>query len=338
MIDVHVHLRDWNQKEKETLKHGFSVAQKAYFTALFEMPNTDPPLTDVPLLKKRIKEAKEVSDGLFYGVYGGITADYNQLKEIVEFAKSEEAVVGLKLFAGHSTGNMGLTEEDEQLTIYKNLKKLNYRGVLAVHCEKESLLNKSEKTHSLRRGPVAEIESVRDQIRFLKESGFEGHLHICHISTLKAIDLVNEAKKENLRISCGATAHHALLNETVANEEDNLLRMNPPLRSKEDQNGVFSALLDGRVDWIESDHAPHTKEDKLKGYSGIVGFAGTLLLIKALREAKINKQRLIELLGENQNRVFGKNIEIRVPSDSQIDAILPEIRDSYWYDPFISLR
>src|SRR5690554_2401727 len=343
MIDAHVHLRDWNQKEKESLEHGFKVAKKAHFTALFDMPNTDPPLTTKENILKRIKEAQKLDDSIFYGVYAGVTSDENQLSEVVELAKTNENVIGLKMYAGHSTGNRGLTSSLVQQKVYQLLVKNDYRGVLAVHCEKEELMDNSlydkakPETHLLARPAIAEIESVREQIEFVKNCGFKGTLHIAHISTKGAIDLVTKAKKEGIKVTSGATSHHALLTSSLAFTKDNLLKMNPPLRSEEDRLAVFNSLLSGQVDWIESDHAPHTLLDKQNGASGIPGFVGTLLLIKRLREANVGEKQLKNLLGNNQNKVFNLNLKITIPSNEMIEKALPNLRGEYFYDPFISL-
>ncbi|MEL3908575.1 MAG: dihydroorotase family protein [Treponemataceae bacterium] len=349
MIDCHVHLRDWKQAEKETILHGASLATEAGFTALFDMPNTSPPLIDVATLKRRIEygqvEVAKINSKnnkkFFYGVYGGLTSNKKQITEIIQYAQANfPNCVGVKMFAGHSTGNLGLTTEKEQFAVYKILAELNYRGVIAVHCEKESHIKNelfeasAPQTHSLARPAVAETESIADQIHFVQKSGFKGHLHICHISTALGIKLVNEAKKAGIKISCGATAHHALLNEDAYKKHGICAKMNPPLRDKENQKAVFSALLTGEIDCIESDHAPHTLAEKNKGFSGIPGFAGSLRLIKTLREHGAPLPILQKLCGTNANKIFGTNFEVRVPSNETINTIFPKIKNSYQFNIF----
>ena len=113
--------------------------------------------------------------------------------------------------------------------------------------------------------------------------------------------------------------------------------MNPPLRSEENRNAVFESLLSGDIDVIESDHAPHTIKDKMKGSSGIPGFAGTLLLIKALRKAGIEEEKLARLCGYNANAIFCLSLPVSVPSNEQIDSVLSEIRSAYPFDAFTCL-
>ena len=194
-------------------------------------------------------------------------------------------------------------------------------------------------THSCARPSIAERASVLDQISHVQSTGFKGTLHICHISTKAALEAVSEAKRGGMSITCGATAHHALLDQSSAGQHWNLLKMNPPLRSASDRDAIYSGLLDGTVDWIESDHAPHTLHDKMQQASGIPGFAGTLLLIKALRKSKIAAPQLASLCAEKAREVFHFDMPIgRILDDDEIDAMLPTVRSAYPWDPFEFVR
>ena len=223
------------------------------------------------------------------------------------------------MFASQSTGNMGIIEEEKQRAIYRTLAEENYTGVIAVHCEKESLFKPEEKSHSRRRPPESEEASVEDQIRFAEEAGFKGTLHIAHISTEGALEAVREARERNIiRITCGATPHHILLNCT---KETDIVKMNPPLRDEENRLAIWNALFDGTINWIESDHAPHTLEDKKNGASGLPGFEGMLITISKLREAGMSEQKLNELLCTNALKTFGikeKSKPIPIISDQMI--------------------
>ncbi|WP_029410384.1 dihydroorotase family protein [Treponema pedis] len=345
MIDSHVHLRDGLLSQKETIEHGAGLAAAAGFTALFDMPNTDPPLVSEKRIMERFALAetslKKINKDIFYGVYGGLTSDSKQIENSVLFYKTRfPAIVGFKMFAGHSTGKMGIVEKEEQRKVYSALSKLNYRGVLAVHCEKESLIKHSvfniDKpiTHSFARPPVSEAESVKEQIELVQSENFSGHLHICHVSTAAGIELVQTAKKNGMNISCGATAHHALLNMESYSRLGILVKINPPLRGEEDRLAVFNALISGSIDWIESDHAPHTLEDKRNGASGVPGFAGSLLLVQKLREAGCTETRLAQLCGKTVNKIFGLNLPFNVPSKEDIVKALPSLRKAYPFDVF----
>ncbi len=351
MIDPHVHLRDWNQKEKETMSHGLSVASKAQFTTLFDMPNTSPTLTFPSTVVQRIEEGSsfarkvEEKEGreMNYCAYGGITGDPSQVEAMVDLHRHLfPRMIGLKLFAGHSTGNMGISSLSGQREVYRTLTRSSYKGVVAVHCEKESLMKgelfslSEPSTHLAARPPQAEIASIEDQIALVKENRFKGTLHITHISTREGIEMVAYERAKGMEITCGATAHHALMNDAAMRDLGLLVKMNPPLREEQDRKAVFEGLLNGEIDWIESDHAPHTLSDKESGASGIPGFQGTLRLILALREAGIREDVLDSILGERVNGIFRTSFTVDIPSDTGILSLIDEIRDEYDTDPFSS--
>lgn len=327
MTDPHVHFRDWNQSSKETVYHGMLTGALAGFDVFFDMPNTDPAVTTRETVLRRLElgadaEKKLESQGreVHYHLYCGITPDPTQLAEMVTaYRDFFPRVCGLKMFASQSTGNMGITAEDAQAMIYMTLAELGYTGVLAVHCEKEALFNLSASRHSDRRPPESEAQSVRDQIAFAESAGFAGTLHIAHISTKGALDEVRAARQRGkIKITCGATPHHILLSREA---ESQILKMNPPLRPEEDRLAVWNALFDGTVNWIESDHAPHTLEDKKNGASGIPGFEGMLRVICALRVAVMLEKRISELLCTNVLKAFGINEKTSLVPDITAEMI-----------------
>ncbi len=310
MTDPHVHFRDWSQSSKETILHGMETGAKAGFDVFFDMPNTNPPVTDMENAIQRIhlgehaeRELLEKGYKVHYHLYLGITPDPRQIEEIVRtHDELFPRVCALKMFASQSTGNMGIIGKDVQQGIYSKLAELGYRGVLAVHCEKEELFVRTASRHCDARPAESEEQSVRDQIDCAEKAGFKGTLHIAHISTEGALKAVCEARERGLKVTCGATPHHILLNK---DKETEIVKMNPPLRDESDRLAIWNGLFDGSVNWIESDHAPHTLEDKQKGASGIPGFEGMLLTIKALREAGMEEKALHGLLCTNALEAFG---------------------------------
>ncbi|MGB4405246.1 MAG: dihydroorotase family protein [Sphaerochaeta sp.] len=346
MIDAHVHLRDWGQSEKETLLHGMSVALYAGVDELFDMPNTSPPLTDRASVEKRILDAKRCGLPVRYHLYAGVTSDPKQIEEVVALTREyPQQVVGLKMFAGHSTGNMGLIEGETQGQVYRTLAHLGYEGVVALHCEKESLLRpdledpSDYSSHSDARPVEAEVSSVQDQIKYSDEAGFIGHLHICHLSSVSSLALVEGARKRGRRISCAATPHHLLLNSKDASDHMLYAKMNPPLRSESERQALFAALLAGRIDWIETDHAPHTLSDKEGGASGIPGFSGLLLLVKRLYEAGCPLSLMQSLLGGHVQEVFSlEKRPVSIPPLVGLDQSIREVARMYPFDSFSDLR
>lgn len=343
MIDPHVHLRDWAQKDKETVAHGLYAAQLAGITRVFDMPNTSTCLTDRDAVMSRLALASPSvrKYGVAYHVFLGLTSDCKQVEQMcLLHGELFPLVVGLKMFLAHSTGNMGLVTEDEQRKVMQVLSDCSYSGVLALHAECEafnrpSLYNPSDySTHSFARPAEGEVFAVEQIIRIAKQTGFKGHLHVCHISTKAAVQLVQKAKEEGMRISSGATAHHSLLSLQDAKDGERYLKMNPPLRSEEDRAFIFSSLMDGQIDYVESDHAPHTIADKQSGASGIPGFAGSLLLLQKLKDAGVADARLRDLFGGNVLKIFGLDDEpVFLPKD--IGNRFRLVDAEYPFHPFV---
>jgi len=352
VIDPHAHLRDWNQASKETLRHGLSVAWRAGLDGIFEMPNTDPPLTTRDAILRRIDDAdtaaRGVGIGIVHGLYGGITAVPRQMEEMVRcWRELFPRVVGLKMFAGNSTGNMGVVDPREQALVYRTLAALGYTGVLAVHAEKESLLRPADwnptrpVSHARARPPAAEVASVDEQMGFARKAGFAGTLHICHVSTPWALDVLRgahtrapadgtpAAEGTPLKLTCGLTPHHALLDANLMEEKDGmLLKVNPPLRPLPLPSLMLRRLFDGDIDWIETDHAPHTRKDKIEGFaSGIPGFPYYPHFVALLKERGMSPARVNELTHDAICRVFALSIpargrapDLRLSKEYEFDA------------------
>ncbi len=313
MIDPHVHLRDWNQRSKETVAHGISIALRLGFDGLFDQSNTDPPLTSPAMVRKRFELADKVSDPetFFYGVYGGITGESGQMEEMLRCVKENTRVVATKLFAGSSTAAFGLSEE-EQLLYYRIAASLHYDGVTAVHCEKPEFFTDcfdpvDPISHTKARPPEAEVESVKDQIRFSEEAGYRGTLHICHVSVPQTIVEIESARpRVRFRLTCEAAPHHVLLwDEWMRKANGIYFKMNPPLRPRKMQKELFRAVCEGRVDCLATDHAPHTFTDKSEQYaSGVPSWVFYRKAVAELREAGASDRLLDGLTHENAVAIF----------------------------------
>lgn len=327
MIDPHVHFRDWGQCDEETVLHGLRMGARAGFHQVFDMPNTAPAITGRAETLKRMElghragrlVSSETGRKIAYRFYIGIVADPDQIAMACSLWREFfPSVAGLKMFASQSTGDMGICACDDQRMVYRELARNGYRGVLAVHCEKESLFKdvsgisclamlerdfpgaSRDAVHSLRRPPESEAESIKDQVAFAGEQGFKGRLHVCHISTGESIDVVKSARARGFLITCGATGHHCL----YSMNRPGYLKMNPPLRSEDDRKAVIQGLSDGSVDWLESDHAPHSRARIEAGASGIPGFGNSLRAL-ALLKGKIPAERLEEISGRRAAEAFG---------------------------------
>ncbi len=339
-IDSHVHLRDFNEKHKETIKHGLEVARDSGVDAVFDMPNTDPPIITRDLVVDRLRLAKDAGiDSVFYGVYIGLTGNSEQVKQAVDIYREFPQVVGMKLYAGHSVGNLGVINLEDQRTVYKVLSEQGYEGVLAIHAEKESEINHKHWnplnpiTHCHARPEKAEVESIKDQIKPAKEYRFKGKMHIPHISSPIAVELVQSAK-DSLDISCGVCPHHFIYDwQQMASKNGVLWKMNPPLRSPEARQKMLNHLRIGDIDWIETDHAPHTLDEKIKEpfMSGIPGLPWWNLFEEFLRNNNFNDRQIEELTFNNIMNRFG--IPIKRTSRQIVDR-----RNDYPFNPYAPIE
>ncbi|MFQ6054790.1 MAG: hypothetical protein ACE5J3_02285 [Methanosarcinales archaeon] len=311
-IDPHVHCRDWNQAYKATIKSASDLARNQGIVAIFDMPNTDPPITSKDLVRKRLKLAEQVDCSDIYHLYIGATKNPKQIRECAEVVKKYPKVVGIKMFAGKSVGDLTIISEKDQARVYQELAQVDYDGVLAVHCEKESSFkmelwnSNNPATWNLTRPIEAEVDSIEDQIRFAEEAGFEGNLHILHATSSKAVEVVQKAKSK-LRITCGATPHHLTLSTLNMRGRKGLrYKVNPPLRDYETMLGLRDCLKEEKIDWIETDHAPHMREEKLflPYMSGIQSLKFYSEFLNNLRSWGFTENQIHRLTYENIKNVF----------------------------------
>ena len=272
-IDPHVHCRDGCESYKETIAHVFTLCDQQGVDMIFDMPNTTPPLLTEADLERRLALVPSAARGR-YKTFIGVTADPAQLRLAAALATAHPSyVAGLKLYAGPSVGPLTVGDIAEQALIYRTLAENGFTGVLAVHCEKPSLLRNvfdpaQPATHGDARPPEAETASITDQVNCAREAGFSGTLHICHVSSAAGLDAIRHARQAAdatpLTITCGVTPHHLLWSAEQMQQPAGLLyKVNPPLRPAADVTALRNALKNGEINWIESDHAPHALVEKL---------------------------------------------------------------------------
>ncbi|MCP4691711.1 MAG: dihydroorotase [Desulfobacterales bacterium] len=310
-IDPHVHFRDEEQSYKETISHGLSVARDQGVDYVFDMPNTFKPVLREADVQRRLNLVPPRDAGRYF-LYVGATRNLEQLKEAVDLAKNVKEVIGLKCFAGKSTGDLAIVDEEKQKKIYSTLAENNYRGVLALHCEKESFMNGSfdpddPVSHARARPGIAEVESIKDQVKFARETGFNGTLHICHVSCKASVELIDALRSE-IKITCGVTPHHLLWDDRMLSGRHGLLyKTNPPLRSRDDVASLKKMLRRGKIDWIETDHAPHTVGEKLhdgypSGYPSLYLYRQTVE--KLLPDLGLSEEQIKDLTFNNIRNAF----------------------------------
>lgn len=345
MIDIHTHCRDWEWRHKETIEHALRVAYDSGLSGIFDMPNTVPVITTRELVKKRLDDARRINSPIFYGLYVGLTPEPRQIEEAVDCHREffpykgneKVGVIGLKMFAGKSVGDLSVTDPNDRLKVYGVLAELKYDGVLVVHCEDELKMNpklwdsNNPISHCYARPEEAEVCSIGEQIGFAVDREFLGHLHIAHVSTPESADLVTHSQYN--RISCGVTPNHLLLSNRVMKNPDGILyKVNPPLRDPLSKERLLQQFKESEIDILESDHAPHTYEEKTKGFmSGIPGLSSWPFYLQFLMNEGVSEELINESMYDNVNRIFGTNIP-RLGHKSDLEKCIANLQD-YAFDP-----
>ncbi|HLD04548.1 MAG TPA: dihydroorotase [Candidatus Nanoarchaeia archaeon] len=342
-INPHVHCRDEEQSPKETIEHALRVAERAGFTAIFDMPNTARPVTTQERVLERLALAQRANSPVQYGIYMALTANPEQVKRAVQTFRKHSEVVGFKLYAGHSVGNIGVITEEDQGRIYETLSHEGYDRVIVVHCEKESLIRKKPDgsqdwnptdpiTHAYARPPEAEVESVKDQIRIAKQARYRGILHIAHVSVPESVHIAYA--ETELNVTCGVTPHHLLLDYTaMASHYGLILKMNPPLRPRGMNTELLELLRQGKINWIETDHAPHTLEEKVGTpyMSGITNLQKYPKFIRWLKRQGFDDNKIQAITYQNIVDTFGLKIEPRTCTPEY------DLEGEYPFDPYQGL-
>lgn len=312
-IDPHVHCRNGNQDYKTNIREVSEKARDQGIVAIFDVH----PVFSKKDVQERLALVEKRDPVVAYFLYVGVTSDKNQIAEAVSLVKTYPQVIGLKMRTVAASDFPGVSRETEQFQVYQSLAELHYEGVLAVHCEKQSRLkpklwNPSDPwTHCLAHPPEAEIASVDDQIRLARKAGFEGNLHIMHVSCPASVALVARAKK-HMAVTCGATPHHLIWSADRLKEKLGLFnKADPPLRDNMTVVGLRNCLVLGQIDWLESDYAFHTLIEKLKPpyLSGIAAYELYKEILSFLKRQGASERQIADLTYWNIKRVFGEKLK-----------------------------
>lgn len=304
--DVHVHLREPGFSYKETIASGTRAAAHGGYTAVCSMPNLNPVPDNLENLKRQL-EIIENDAAIEVYPYGAITKGQKG-EEIADLEEMSEKVIAF------SDDGKGVQSEEMMRQAMLRAKKLG--KMIVAHCEDNSLLfggyihdGVYAKEHG-HRGICSESEwkPIERDIRLAKETGCA--YHVCHISCKESVELIRQAKKDGVNITCETAPHYLILTENDL-QEAGRFKMNPPLRSAEDRLALIEGIKDGTIDMIATDHAPHSEEEKSKGLEksafGIVGIenAFQLMYTHFVKTNVITLERLMELLSVNPKKRFG---------------------------------
>lgn len=314
MVDPHVHLRGMEWAHKGDFFTETCAAVAGGYWAVFDMPNTTPPTVDRTSLDRKLSDinANAICD---WGVYFCASASGNWR----EFTSAERDVCGVKMFNNSTTGNL-LVEDDE--TRRKHYQNWSGNKIFANHAEDETC--------------AAIIELVRETRK---------PTHIVHVSTELEIRLIREAKADGLPITCGVCPHHLWLTESDLDRLGSHGWMKPGLKTQADQDALWLALQDGTIDIVESDHAPHTLDEKRQSPPpyGVPGLETTLpLLLTAVHEGRLSFERVIDLVAANPQTIWSltcpPDTYTVVDLDSRYEIIGENLNSYVKWSPFDGMQ
>ena len=303
--DVHVHFREPGFSYKETIATGSRAAARGGYTAVCTMPNLNPVPDSADHLKQQLAIIGQDACIHVYP-YGAITVG-----EKGETLADLEAMA--PNVAGFSDDGRGVQSDDRMRQAMLRAKALG--KPIVAHCEVNSLLRGGyihdgayAKAHN-HRGICSESEwgQIARDLELVRETGCA--YHVCHISTKESVDLIRRAKAESLDVTCETGPHYLVMDDSDL-QEDGRFKMNPPLRGEEDREALVAGILDGTIDMIATDHAPHSAEEKSRGLEksafGVVGIetAFPILYTCLVKPGILTLEKLVELLCVNPRKRF----------------------------------
>lgn len=319
-VDVHVHLREPGFSYKETIKTGTAAAAKAGYTAVCPMPNLNP----APDCPENLQAETDIirKDALIdVFPFASITKGRIGRGECVDFASMKNDVIGF------SDDGCGVQSKELMNEAMEKCAELGC--IISAHCEVNDLLNGGYihdgeycKAHN-HRGICSESEwaQIERDCKLAEKTGCR--YHVCHISTKESVDIIRKAKARGVKVTCETGPHYLTMCDKNL-QEDGRFKMNPPLRSEEDMQALINGVIDGTIDVIATDHAPHSAEEKSKGLEksamGVVGLetAFSVLYTKLVKTGTIPLEKLVYMMSVRPREIFGIEggcIEEGAPAD-----------------------
>ena len=305
IIDTQVHFREPGSTDAEDLESGSRAAVLGGVTALFEMPNTNPPTSNLVEFDKKLQAAKNRMHSNYAFYFGATPDNTNQLAKL----KDVEGCCGVKLFAGSSTGNLLV---DKEADIEKAISSSD--RIVSIHSEDEDIIKIRKKfikkgdvhSHAEWRNVEVAISSTRRVVKIAER--YNKKIHVLHVTTREEVDFLAMHKKN---VTFETTPQHLTMYAPDCYDKlGTYAQMNPPLRTKEHYDRLWVAIKNNIVDVLGSDHAPHLKENKDKEYpnspSGMPGVQTIFpVMLDHVNNGKLTLQQLIKLMCENPCKIFG---------------------------------
>ena len=314
IIDAHVHFREPGLEYKEDFRTGSMAAAAGGVTAVVDMPNVVPPTQDAQSFRLKLSRAVEKSlvDFAILGVV--VPTNIDKIQEM-----ANEGVVGYKIFMGETVGNLPSPDDWELVLAFQEIAKTGLR--VCVHAENRSitthLINEFKKmgrtdalAHLESRPEISEEEAIMRAVTFTKP--FRTKLHIVHVSSRNGVDAIRLAKSQGLPVTGETCPHYLLLDGVEAMKKmGSLVKMNPPVRTREHAEALGNGLKTGVLDIIATDHSPHTKEEKFKDniWEAIAGWPGVetmlTLILTEVNNGRLTLSEVIKYMSEGPARVWG---------------------------------
>ena len=338
LIDVHTHLREPGFIYKETIATGSYAGAKGGYTSICAMPNLNPTPDCMENLQIELDAIKKDAKIHVYP-YGTITVG-EKGEELADLKGMANDVIAF------SDDGHGVQKEGMMLEAMRQAKELG--KMVVAHCEENSLLNggyihdgEYAKLHG-HKGicSASEWVPIKRDIELSRQTGC--HYHVCHISTKESVELIRQAKKEGVPVTCETGPHYLTMNDMQIKEEGRF-KMNPPIRSEEDRLALIEGIKDGTIDLIITDHAPHSAEEKSKGLAGsAMGVVGLevcfpVLYTNLVKPGIITLEKLLELMNTNATKIFGIGSELKVGAPA--DMTVYDLNEEYDIDSstFVSM-
>lgn len=338
LVDLHTHLREPGREDEETIATASAAAAAGGYTAICAMPNTDPVADSAAVVEQVWALGREV--GLVQVVPAGALSKGLQGEKMADIGEMARSLAKVRMFTDDGKG------VQNALFARRTMEYLAaFDAVYAEHCEDEALahggqMHEGDRSVALGlRGIPAEAEELmaaRD-IALARLTGCR--LHLLHISTAGTVELVRRAKAEGLRVTAEATPHHFTLDDSEIESYDPNFKVNPPLRATTDRDAIVAGLVDGTIDAIATDHAPHSLEEKEMEFTfappGMLGLetALALTLTELVRPGTLTLSRAIELLSSAPARILGLDAHGTLAVGSAANVVLFDPEQAWTVDP-----
>ena len=321
-FDTHVHFRDFEESDKETYETGAHAALSGGYTHVCAMANSKPPIDSVSKYEEVQEKIKNIPIDIYQavnmtiGMKGENLTDFESLKKI-----------GVKCI---TDDGFPIVREDIMIEALKLSQE--YGLILSLHEEDPSFIEHPGYDDTANR--KAEISIIERDLKLLEKYG--GHINIQHLSSKESVELLKDAKKSGLKLTCEVTPTHLFFTKDMVEKYGTLLKVNPPVRTEEDRVALIEGLKDGTIDMIATDHAPHTAGDKklgeFKSKSGLISIetAFSVAMEKIYHEKIMSMREIIRCLSTNPRALFGINSPI-APGE-RADLVVLDKDAEYIYD------